>query len=257
MAKMLARISGALKRRNRQLLRFYLLVVVGRLLLPQYRFKWPQLDWWQNELFDGYLRRFGELGWLNTDRRWTLYQLLRLTAGVPGDTAECGCYQGASSFLICAHNSRSELGERWHFIFDSFEGLSSPSAIDGSHWRGGDLAVAEELVKSNLTEFTQFSLHKGWIPDRFPDAADRRFAFVHIDVDLFEPTRDSIEFFYPRMSTGGIVLCDDYGCTSCPGATKAIDDYLADKPEKMIALSAGGGFLIKGCRTAPSNTTGP
>ena len=93
-------------------------------------------------------------------------------------------------------------------------------------------------------------LLKGWIPERFAEVADRRFAFVHVDVDLLAPTRDSVSFFYPRLNDGGILLCDDYGFTSCPGATRAIDDYLTDKPEKMIALSGGGGFLIKGCVSA-------
>ena len=60
----------------------------------------------------------------------------------------------------------------------------------------------------------------------------------------------SIAFFYPRLSKGGILLCDDYGFTSCPGATTAIDKFLSDKPEKMISLDSGGGFFIKGTAIA-------
>jgi O-methyltransferase len=89
------------------------------------------------------------------------------------------------------------------------------------------------------------SWHPGWIPTRFHDAGDRRFAFVHIDVDLEQPTRDSIEFFYPRLNPGGILLCDDYGFAACPGATRAIDEFLAHKPEKIVALASGGGFIVK------------
>ncbi len=48
------------------------------------------------------------------------------------------------------------------------------------------------------------------------------------------------------MNVGGVIICDDYGFATCPGATKAIDEYLRDKPEKMVMLSDGGGFLIKG-----------
>jgi hypothetical protein len=54
------------------------------------------------------------------------------------------------------------------------------------------------------------------------------------------------------MNDGGVLVCDDYGFTTCPGATRAIDDYLSDKDERMIALPAGGGFLIKGCKTGAS-----
>ncbi len=57
---------------------------------------------------------------------------------------------------------------------------------------------------------------------------------------------DSIEFFYERLSQGGILICDDYGFSTCPGATQAIDEFLEDKLEKMIMLPDCGGFIIKG-----------
>jgi len=107
-------------------------------------------------------------------------------------------------------------------------------------------------VENNLSEFDNVKLYKGWIPERFQELESKSFAFVHIDVDLYEPTHDSITFFYPRLNSNGILLCDDYGFTTCPGATKAIDDFLSDKPEKMISLSCGGGFLIKACQTSQS-----
>jgi hypothetical protein len=107
-------------------------------------------------------------------------------------------------------------------------------------------------VRANLAEFRNVSLNKGWIPTIFRSVPTTSFAFVHIDVDLYEPTKDSIEFFYPLMNPGGVIVCDDYGFTTCPGATKAIEEYLSDKDEKMMSLASGGGFLLKKCRTAPA-----
>jgi hypothetical protein len=175
-----------------------------------------------------------------------LYQLMRLVASVPGDTAECGVYQGGCSYIMCRLNQLNTAHRRTHFMFDSFEGLSEPTAEDGKHFKKGGLACDLDVVKRNLAGFEDVSFQKGWIPERFSQVEDRRFAFVHIDVDLHQPTRESIQFFYPRTSDNGIILCDDYGFTSCPGATKAIDEFLQDKPEKMLSLSCGGGFLIKG-----------
>jgi O-methyltransferase len=234
------------------LLRFEALRSVGRIVLPEYRFRWPQIAWWHNADFNAYLQRFKEIDGMNTDHRWMLGQLMRLTEDVPGDTAECGVFEGAGSYLICTLNRMVSQQHRIHHVFDSFEGLSSPEPVDGSHWTKGDLACGEEVVSENLREFAgAVVLHKGWIPERFPDIQERRFSFVHIDVDLYQPTLDSVRFFYPRMNAGGVIVCDDYGFTSCPGATQAIDAYLADKPEKMLSLSCGAGFLIKGCPTAP------
>ncbi|HEX3704868.1 MAG TPA: TylF/MycF/NovP-related O-methyltransferase, partial [Vicinamibacterales bacterium] len=62
--------------------------------------------------------------------------------------------------------------------------------------------------------------------ERFEFGANWVRILLHIDVDLYEPTRDSIAFLYERMNPGGIVVCDDYGFMTCPGATKAIDEFL-------------------------------
>jgi O-methyltransferase len=170
-----------------------------------------------------------------------------LTAHIPGNTAECGVFAGASSHLICCANEGTG---KVHHVFDSFEGLSKPGESDGEHWQGGDLAFPLQKVRANLGAFDKVELHKGWIPERFPDVADQRFSFVHIDVDLKQPTLQSVEFFYPRLNEGGILICDDYGFATCPGATTAVDGFLGDKTEKMIRLPGGAGFLIKGQVTA-------
>lgn len=210
--------------------------------------RYSVLDWMTDEPFGRYLQTVGESGAfrsINAGRHWMVYQLLRLTDEVPGDTAECGVYLGASSYLICSFIARSPLPKD-HHLFDSFEGLSAPARQDGSHWQANDLQINSGETARRLSKFQNAYFHKGWIPDRFNEVADRRFSFLHIDVDLYEPTRDSIAFFYPRMNVGGVIICDDYGFATCPGATKAIDEYLRDKPEKMVMLSDGGGFLIKG-----------
>jgi hypothetical protein len=228
--------------------RFVLLAKIGAILYPQYRFKWPQMDWIQDEDFNAYLSRFGELHSWNSERRWVVWQLMRLTTDVQGDTAECGAFEGADSYLICKANGE----RRHHHIFDSFEGLSRPDRSDGAYWQEGGLARGEEVVARNLAEFSAYTLYRGWIPSRFAEITDRRFSFVHIDVDLHQPTLDSLAFFYPRMNEGGIIICDDYGSSVCPGATSAVNEFLADKPEKMIPMPCAGGFLIKGISTAPT-----
>jgi O-methyltransferase len=229
--------------------RLRLLRLAARVLIPSYRLRWPQLDWWKNDEFTRYLERFGELRNLNTDRKWMIHQLLRLVAHVPGDTAECGVFEAATSYLICCANRQSRAGAKTHHLFDSFEGLSEPGCADGKHWAKGDMKCDIDSVRKALSGFAEIAFHPGWIPERFRDVAHQRFSFVHIDVDLGDPTCESITFFYPRMQPGGIIVCDDYGMSTCPGATQAIDHFLSDKVEKMLTLPDGGGFLIMNART--------
>jgi O-methyltransferase len=225
--------------------RFVVLAKLGAILYPDYRFKWPQMDWVNDADFNAYLDRFGELNSWNSERRWLVWQLMRLTTDVPGSTAECGSLEGAGSYLICKANAE----KRHHHIFDSFEGLSQPGKSDGTYWQSGALASGEEVVARNLAEFSAYTLHRGWIPARFDEVSDQKFSFVHIDVDLYQPTLDSLAFFYPRMNKGGVIICDDYGFSICPGATRAVDEFLAGKPEQMIPMPSGGGFLIRGTST--------
>jgi O-methyltransferase len=214
------------------------LQMAASVLTPEYRLGSLNMDWFHDEEFDSYLRKFDIATTYNPPRRWMLWQLTKLAHDVEGDTAECGVQTGSSSWLIC-----KGLGRK-HHGFDSFEGLSEPVAKDGTFWKKGNLTISEQVATDNLSEF-DVTLYKGWIPDRFPEVADRKFAFVHIDVDIYQPTLDSIEFFYPRLNPGGVLVCDDYGFTNCPGATAAIDEYMADKPEEPVALSSGSCFIVK------------
>ena len=99
-------------------LRFRLLMRLGALLYPGYRFRWPAMDWLSDARFNAYLARFGEQSGLNAERRWMVKELMRLTEDVPGDTA-CGVYEGAGSYLICEMNAASQKHRRHHHIFDS------------------------------------------------------------------------------------------------------------------------------------------
>ena len=183
------------------------------------------------------------------DRKFVLYSLARSVRHVYGDTAECGVLEGGGSYLICS--VLGDAANRTHHAFDSFEGLSSPSAEDrpavvtSFEWKKGDLAVPLSRVKRSLERFDFVEYHPGWIPDRFADVSDRRFAFVHVDVDLYEPTRASLEFFFERLSPEGILLCDDYGHATCPGARKALDELSRRHGIPLVELPTGQAFVVK------------
>lgn len=161
--------------------------------------------------------------------------------------AECGTYQGASAYFMAMESPDVPL-----HLFDSYEGLSEPSgsdkprATDHRAWRRGDMVADEEQARHTLKQFPQVIFHKGWIPDRFPDVAANKFRLVHIDVDLYQPTRDSLEFFYPRMTPGGVIVMDDYGLTTCPGAYRAANEFMQDKQEKILHLPTGQGVILIG-----------
>lgn len=224
--------------------RFVIATNICQLIYPRYKCSdFGRLYLYDHDFLKYYESFEGTEQYYTLDRKYTLDQLLKLVTGVAGDTAECGAYKGASSFLIC----RCIQGlNKKHHVFDSFAGLSPPGEEDGSHWRGGDLAAGEDIIRGNLKDFDFVVYHQGWIPEKFPEVATSRFSFLHLDVDLYQPTFDSLVFFYDKMNPGGIILCDDYATIkTTPGAKIAMESFFSDKPEEIVCLPTGQGLVIK------------
>lgn len=177
---------------------------------------------------------------------------------ISGDFAECGCLKGHSTYMI------SELLERYDFknqfyVFDAFEdgfpdktqedmdelGVSDPiEVLKEKEYHVSSYSDAVQVLK----KFPFVTLCKGWIPSIFEEKKEhldgRQYAFLHIDVDLYEPARDSLAYFYPRMVKGGVIVIDDYGYSGFPGAKKAVDEFLKDKKVTLQLENHAGGYLI-------------
>jgi len=183
-----------------------------------------------------------------------LCRLLETTLALDGDVAECGCFRGLSSQLLLARLKRADpsfTGRGYH-VFDSFEGLSEPSAADAV---SGDSPVAErvrrmckrgwfaaplEVVKQGLAGFPGVEFHPGWIPQSFAGLPERRYRFVHLDLDLHDPTLAALEYFFPRLVAGAVVVCDDY---DWPGERKAVDDFCARRGLTVTTTEHGQAVL--------------
>ena len=87
--------------------------------------------------------------------------------------------------------------------------------------------------------------YQGTFPKTAGPIENLTFCFVHIDVDIYKSVMDCCTFFYPRMEKCGIMIFDDYGFLSCPGAKMAVDEFFYDKPEKPCYLPTGQCIIIR------------
>ena len=165
-----------------------------------------------------------------------LSRLVEESLALEGETAECGCFRGMSSYVICAieREHRPGYDGRFHHVFDSFQGLSTPQAedfspdtdsaaapVDGMRKAGAFSASLDE-VRANLAEFPGIDYQPGWLPGSLDGVVERRYRFLHLDLDLYAPTAGALEYFWPRLVSGAYVACDDYGW---PGGRRAIDEF--------------------------------
>ena len=193
---------------------------------------------------------FGRLGIsrseleVRAERLFVLREVVRQTDGLPGDLIEFGVHAGTSAAVML---DASTAGTLWGL--DSFQGLSKPSPeLDGSRWSEGELAASIEQAWARLEKWgDRVSLVKGWIPDCLGSLpAGNLFRFAHIDVDLFEPTLHSLEYVGGRIVAGGMIVCDDFGFSTCPGATTAVLKFMEGHPEyRMLHIPTGQAVLSR------------
>jgi O-methyltransferase len=174
---------------------------------------------------------------VSPDRKYVLYNLLKqsLASGL-GDVAECGVYKGGTAYIL-ADLVRS--AGRMFFLFDTFAGMPETDPEKDLHKRGDFDDTSLDDVKHYLAPFGELVYCPGFIPQTLDTVADRRFRFVHIDLDIYESIRSSSAFFYERLERGAIIVYDDYGFASCPGARQAVDEFYAKLPETPLVLSTG------------------
>jgi len=174
---------------------------------------------------------------LRDSEAYSIYSAVIHTAKIPGIIAEVGVYEGGSSWLI------SEMkGSREFHLFDTFEGLP-PATGDDPKFKEGTFKSSLERVQKVLRNYPNLHFHKGLFPKTAVGLEDLRFSFVHIDVDLYQSTKDCLAWFYPRLNPGAMLISHDY--QEAEGVKKAFTEFFADKPECLVELSGTQVCFIK------------
>lgn len=163
---------------------------------------------------------------------YAILSLARAQSGLDGDMAEVGMFQGGSAKLICAVK-----GTVPFWGFDTFEGLVDVGA-DDTHWgtaffRNGAYRANEETVRRYLGDAPGVTLTKGYFPASAGPAADRRFSFVHLDVDTYASTLESLRFFWPRLVEKGVIVTHD---SHAVGVARAAREFVAESGARTIPV---------------------
>lgn len=165
-----------------------------------------------------------------------------ISENVPGDFAELGVYKGNSAAVL-AHFGRQS--GRNTYLFDTFSGFNESDLL------GVDAERKVEFTDTSLRRVKDFvgTDNVTYIPGYFPDTITdqirkARYAFVNIDLDLYQPVRDALSFFYERLSAGGMLMIHDYSSGAWGGAKQAVDEFWARIPERIVLLPDKSGTAI-------------
>jgi len=176
-----------------------------------------------------------------------VYALVRATEYVtarriPGALVECGVWRGGSMMAVALTLLRLGVTDRELYLFDTFSGMTPPTEEDvrSSGERAADLLETEERdadvwAIASLDDVRNAVLSVGYPEERIhfvegpveetlPSQAPEQIALLRLDTDWYASTKHELVHLYPRLSSGGVLLLDDYGYWQ--GARKAVDEYV-------------------------------
>ena len=180
---------------------------------------------------------------------------------IPGDFVECGVWKGGSSLAAAMAFSARKDRDRDFYLFDTFEGMTSPTERDGaaaikgydatltkdktSSWCHSPIDEVREVIARAGYPQERIHLVKGPVEDTLPGAAPSGISLLRLDTDWYESTRHELVTLYPRLAPGGILIFDDYGFWA--GARKAVDEFLTEQKISAFLhrIDESGAMLIK------------
>jgi hypothetical protein len=174
---------------------------------------------------------------LSYDRLFVIYQSLKNVRNLNGIFAEVGTYRGGTSAFICHAANSLDIPSWKHYVIDTFKGHDERDINTDqdhiAHHQGLFSDTIADDVRKYLVPLGNISICKGRIQDVCSYFNEELFSFIHLDVDLYEPTIFALEFFGKRMLPGGVIVIDDFSSAKCPGIEKAVQEitsnYLFDE----------------------------
>ena len=213
------------------------------------------------------IRRVTPYTMTNPEGLYALIQAIKhiARAKVPGCIVECGVWRGGSMMAAAYALQAIGVTDVDLYLFDTYEGMTKPTAVDisvsgksavprfertkksemSSDW---DYASLEEVRRNLLStgyDEKRLKFIKGRVEDTLPGSAPREISILRLDTDWYESTLHELVHLYPRLVIGGVLLLDDYG--HWQGCRKAVDEYLAQNNISILLdrLDYGGRSGIK------------
>ncbi|MGI8787346.1 MAG: TylF/MycF/NovP-related O-methyltransferase [Pyrinomonadaceae bacterium] len=165
---------------------------------------------------------------------------------IAGDIAECGVWRGGSMMTVALTLLALEDTSRKLYLYDTFEGMSEPTAFDKSidgvsaesqmkqeagKWCYASIEDVRENILSTGYPKDKIHLVEGKIEDTIPKTLPGNLSLLRLDTDWYESTKWELNYLYPRLAPEGVLIIDDYG--HWQGARRAVDEYFAEQNLKI------------------------
>jgi hypothetical protein len=178
---------------------------------------------------------------------YALYKAVQyvVKSRIPGSLVECGVWRGGSSMVMALTLRKLGREDVDLYLYDTYAGMVAPTDKDvelagapaketwikhqrASHneWAYAPLDEVQKNLKSTGYPVERVRFVKGKVEETIPSTNPDRIALLRLDTDWYDSTYHELTYFFPRLSSDGVLIIDDYGFWK--GAREATDQYFSE-----------------------------
>ncbi len=190
----------------------------------------------------------------NYDIQWRIHVLCwaaKHAMNLDGDFVDCGVHTGIFARAVM-HYTHFEESSKKYYLLDTFNGLdnkySSDKELERNILMGYDKEDSAQLYNQVVNTFKGFNVKiiKGTVPDTLLEVDSQKICYLSVDMNCVYPEVATLEYFWDKMVSGGVIILDDYGYANSTNDQKeAHDKFATSKGVKILTLPTCQGLLIK------------
>lgn len=223
---------------------------------------WHQLPWlegWEafhraSEEVRGFERTHADAGdnvdslmWRHWNIAFSVQHAVRNMGGTELTAAECGVGDGLTAHFAMAQALTEDIASVELHLYDAWTAMRPEDLTETEKPVTGTYTdLSQERTRRNLADnATHFRWHPGLIPATLDETAPESISWLHVDLNSAAATTAALEFFWPRLQAGGVIVFDDYGWTFFDETRVAVNAFFASRPGTLLPLPTGQAFYFR------------
>jgi hypothetical protein len=188
---------------------------------------------------------------------WRLHTLVwaaKCGLHLEGDFVECGVFKGDMSWVISRTVDFAAKSKQL-YLYDTYDGFVDKYSSDADFPENpGFIDYANQFYRdpglyayvcNRFKNRSDIKVIKGIVPDVLHQECPEKISFLHIDLNSPAAEIGALEILFPRMSSGAMLVFDDYGWKQFHRQKEAEDAYMRDLGYEILELPTGQGLVVK------------
>jgi hypothetical protein len=188
--------------------------------------------------------------WGTHDIEWRVHTVLwaaQKAFKLEGDFVECGVNKGGLSRAIIDYLGFGMSGKRF-YLLDTFEGFDIELLLESEKKKyatATGYGKTYEQVRNTFKEFSNVEIIKGAVPHTLSEIKAGKVAFLSIDMNCVQPEIAALDFFWPKMVSGGVIILDDFAYSGFEEQNSAHTEWAKKNRIEILTIPTGQGLIIK------------